>query len=142
MQWYYGCSTKDETQSQVEEALEILTTISEEEIFAIKSILPSNETSAEAEVDIQLNKVTVQVAINNALTGTVDGSMNEVIDIHRYVSNLQSFYEIDTTLDLYGTFSDDDRTERQANIQERDDQDGQLINEKCYGDDVKGRGWS
>ena len=140
MQCYYGCSTKDETQSQVEEALEILTTISEEEIFAIKSILPSNETSAEAEVDIQLNKVTVQVAINNALTGTVDGSMNEVIDIHRYVSNLQSFYEIDTTLDLYGTFSDDDRTERQANIQERDDQDGQLINEKCYGDDVKGRG--
>jgi hypothetical protein len=137
LQCYYGGSTIDETQSQVEEALEILTTISEEEIFAIKAILPSNKTSAEEESDIQLNKAKVQVAINNALIGTVDDSMDEVIDIHRFVSNLQSFYETDTTLDLYGTFSDDDQTERQAYIQNRDDQDGQLMNEKGNGDDVK-----
>ncbi|MGK3739120.1 MAG: hypothetical protein ACI90V_005967 [Bacillariaceae sp.] len=137
LQCYYGGSTIDETQFQVEEALEILTTISEEEIVAIESILPSNETSMEAESDIQHNKAKVQVAINNAPIGTADDSMDVDIDIRRFVSNLQSFYGTDTTLNLYGTFSDDDWTERQANIQNRDDdQDGQLMNKKGNGDDV------
>jgi len=91
----------------------------------------------EAESDIQHNKAKVQVAINNAPIGTADDSMDVDIDIRRFVSNLQSFYGTDTTLNLYGTFSDDDWTERQANIQNRDDdQDGQLMNKKGNGDDV------
>lgn len=87
-----GDYTVEDTRHQVDEALEILSKLSEEERTLVK------RNDDEASMD---RKIKVQGVIEDARNPV---ERNDARRIHRFLSGLRSFYEIDTTMKLSKVF--------------------------------------